>query len=197
MTINYDFNLNEEIARWATEVYIKKNPELGWWVAFTNPTAGPWKKIVAQTESGTLIEIHRFTRDGERPDLILVNDRLKLILIIEAKDYIEKLITEDQMKKSIRVVSEMSNILGQIDNKEWQARKGYRIIPGFLWMCEKSEDITKEDQIVRKSFQKLSSSSVAPLNIVILKDEDGSLANYFLYQEKIFSDLNLALDSKG
>ncbi len=84
--INYTFNSNEEIARWSTEVYLKNHVDLGWWVAFTNPTAGPWKKILALSEEGTFVEIHRFIREGERPDLILVNDKLKVVVIVEAKD---------------------------------------------------------------------------------------------------------------
>ena len=35
--------LNEEIARWAFEIIFKTNTS--WHIAFTNPTAGPWKTI--------------------------------------------------------------------------------------------------------------------------------------------------------
>ena len=35
--------VNEEIARWAFEIIFKKNDQ--WTIAFTNPTAGPWKTI--------------------------------------------------------------------------------------------------------------------------------------------------------
>jgi hypothetical protein len=41
--MNYSYNLTEEICRWSFEVHIKKLES--WWIAFTNPTAGPWKKI--------------------------------------------------------------------------------------------------------------------------------------------------------
>ena len=39
----YNFRLTEEIARWAFEIICRENPN--WYVAFTNPTAGPWKTI--------------------------------------------------------------------------------------------------------------------------------------------------------
>ena len=37
----YTFRLTEEIARWAFEVVCKNSSD--WYIAFTNPTAGPWK----------------------------------------------------------------------------------------------------------------------------------------------------------
>ena len=37
--------LNEELARWAFEIKISENSD--WEIAFTNPTAGPWKTVKA------------------------------------------------------------------------------------------------------------------------------------------------------
>jgi len=78
----YEYSINEEITRWVLEVYINNHTD-NWKIAFTNPTAGPWKKIIAPSTSK---EIYRFIREEARPDLIIVNDILSTILIIEAKD---------------------------------------------------------------------------------------------------------------
>src|SRR5581483_5500662 len=142
--INYTFNISEEIARWVTEVYVRSHKSLGWWVAFTNPIAGPWKKITALNGEGIPVEVYRFEREGERPDLILVNDEHKLIIIIEAKDYYQKLVASDQMKKSVRVIEEISSILKNCGNKHWEIRKNYRIIPSFIWFCYDSRTILDE-----------------------------------------------------
>ena len=189
--INYTYNLNEEIARWTTEVYIKKNPKLKWWVAFTNPTAGPWKKVTVPSEEGTDIEIYRFVREEERPDLILVNDNLKVVLVVEAKDYVEKLIVGDQMTKSIRVIEEMTRVLNQSENLHWKNKKNYKIIPSFLWMCKNSSNIQKECDIIQKEFiAKWNGPRQSILNIVISKDDNENLTNTFVYKNQTFKNLD-------
>lgn len=188
--INYTFNMSEEIARWVTEVYIRNKQSLGWWVAFTNPVAGPWKKITALNEAGVPVEIYRFDREEERPDLILVNDKYKLIVIIEAKDFYQKLVSIDQMKKSIRVIDDISLILKNCQSEYWIARRGYKILPSFLWFCEDSAQILLEDKIVKDAFIKYSKSDPRDLvNMVISKDSENNLNNSFVYQGKINSEL--------
>ena len=188
--INYTFNISEEIARWVTEVYVRNHQKLGWWVAFTNPIAGPWKKITALNGEGVPVEIYRFERDGERPDLVLVNDKYKLIIIIEAKDYYQKLIAVDQVTKSVRVIDDISSILRNCGNEHWVSRKDYKIIPSFLWFCEDSEKILDEDRIVGDTYAKYSKSDRKDLlNIVICRDENNNLNNNFVYQGKINKEL--------
>lgn len=96
MTRKYTFRLTEEIARWAFEVLLSKNPD--WYIAFTNPTAGPWKRVTAINERGVEGEVHRFARDEERPDLLLISDKYEVVIIIEAKDSLPKLIKDKQIK---------------------------------------------------------------------------------------------------
>lgn len=192
--INYTYNLNEEIARWATEVYIKKNPQLNWWIAFTNPTAGPWKKVTVPDDEGASVEIYRFVREEERPDLILVNDELGAILIVEAKDYVEKLIAGDQMVKSIRVIEAMTKVLNQSENLHWKKRKNYKIIPAFLWMCGSASNIQKECDLIQEKFlAKWTGPKSDILNIVISKDDKENLVNAFVYKKRIFQDLDFKL----
>ena len=83
-------NLNEEISRWAFEIIFKSNHQ--WRIAFTNPTAGPWKTIKALNAEGEEGEVYRFPLEETRPDIILYNDELEAILIIEATKYPRELL---------------------------------------------------------------------------------------------------------
>lgn len=189
--MKYSYEINEEIARWVTEVYIRNQQKNGWWIAFTNPIAGPWKKINALNGEGVPVEIYRFEREGERPDLILVNDIYKLIIIIEAKDFYQKLVVDDQMKKSVRVIVDVSKILKDCRNEYWVGRSAYKILPAFLWFTPEISNILEEDKKVRMAFDKASKiGSKNLLNIVITKNvETGDLFNNFLYKDKINKDL--------
>ena len=52
--------LNEEIARWAFEILFTDRSD--WVIAFTNPTAGPWKTIKASNEFGEIGEVSLVSR---------------------------------------------------------------------------------------------------------------------------------------
>lgn len=125
--------LNEEIARWAFEILFKSNTS--WRIAFTNPTAGPWKTIKAVSKStGEEGEVYRFILEEDRPDIIMYNDALECIIIIEAKDSLEKLLVHDQAKKSAAVVVKLANLLGsKASNPFWQGRENYKVVLGLLW----------------------------------------------------------------
>ena len=131
----YSFRLTEEIARWAFEVICNDNPD--WYIAFTNPTAGPWKTIKCTSCSGTIGEVYRFELEETRPDILLVNDKLKLVIIFEAKDSLIKLTSGTQAEKSVEVVAQLSNILiGKSESPFWGVRSNYNIITGLLWGAE-------------------------------------------------------------
>ena len=131
----YNFRLTEEIARWAFEIICKENQD--WYVAFTNPTAGPWKTIKGHDKNGNEGEVYRFELEETRPDIILVNDKLKIIIIVEAKDSIEKLTSGDQSEKSVEVVDTLTSILkGCGNNPYWHLRSTYPVITGLLWGAE-------------------------------------------------------------
>lgn len=88
------YHLTEEISRWAFEVACRE--QTSWDIAFTNPTAGPWKTIKAKGALGDLGEVYRFALEENRPDIILINDDINIIIIVEAKDSLEKLINKTQ-----------------------------------------------------------------------------------------------------
>lgn len=125
--------LNEEIARWAFEIIYKTNTS--WEIAFTNPTAGPWKTIKAPSKmTGVEGEVYRFILEEDRPDIVMFNDELETVIIIEAKDCLEKLFDRAQAIKSAAVVVKLANILGDKGtNIFWCGRENYKVVLGLLW----------------------------------------------------------------
>lgn len=151
----YTFSLTEEIARWAFEVNFDATTP--WKIAFTNPTAGPWKTIKAHDpESGAVGEVYRFELEETRPDIILYNDTLKLVLIIEAKDSLEKLIVDGQPQKSVEVVANLSTILKNLSsNKFWGKRSEYKIATGILWGAEREYTATQYKALFSKYYTQM------------------------------------------
>lgn len=125
--------LNEEIARWAFEIIYKTSAS--WKIVFTNPTAGPWKTIKAPSKTtGVEGEVYRFILEEDRPDIIMFNDDLETVIIIEAKDSLEKLLDRAQAIKSAAVVVKLAGILGDKGtNPYWRGRENYKVILGLLW----------------------------------------------------------------
>lgn len=141
-------DLNEEISRWAFEILFKSN--LHWRIAFTNPTAGPWKTIKATDSDGNVGEVYRFPLEETRPDIILYNDELEAVLIIEAKDSLNKLVAGDQADKSVEVVERLSNILSGLGNNPfWNRRAHYSTYMGILWG---SMDVLSNNEAITSVF---------------------------------------------
>jgi len=126
--------VTEEVARWVFEVHITRHAP-GWYIAFTNPTAGPWKRIMATNSDGVVGEVHRFAREETRPDLVLVNDKLSAILIVEAKGKIIGLLSSTQRLKSVAVVQDLAVILRRT-NEFWAGRQDFQVVCGLLWGAE-------------------------------------------------------------
>lgn len=140
--------LNEEIARWAFEIIFKTN--LSWKIAFTNPTAGPWKTIKAASKTtGLEGEVYRFILEEDRPDIIMYNDELETIIIFEAKDSLRKLIDSKQSRKSAEVVVKLARILAsKSGNDFWKGRENYAVILGLLWgSTEQPETENEKDRL--------------------------------------------------
>lgn len=172
-------NLNEELARWAFEIIFIKNTS--WRVAFTNPTAGPWKTIKATSKTSYKVgEVYRFLLEEDRPDIIMYNDELQLILIIEAKDNIKKLLEEDQARKSADVVVKLSNILrSNGENLFWKGREYYKVVIGLLWgSTDKPESAHNKDRLYS-------------LYKDLLKDEDVVLSTVIIGIETLYTSDNL------
>lgn len=174
----YSYRLTEEIARWAFEIICRGTSD--WYIAFTNPTAGPWKSVKSRAADGTEGEIYRFGSNEERPNIVLVNDRLGIIIIIEAKDFLENLTAGRQISKSVQVVSDMSGILhGLRNNKFWQTRWQYKIITGLLWGADYYSSMGRAADTFALYIKEISSRTgldgTAIIGIETLRDWDDSL----------------------
>lgn len=172
--------LNEEIARWAFEIIIKKNK--AWTIAFTNPTAGPWKTI----KSSSLItaeegEVYRFPLEEDRPDIIIYNDDIQLIIIFEAKDSLEKLLDIEQAKKSVNVVLKLASILkSKAKNEFWKGRENYKVILGLLWGSVNKPKTQQDKQMLYDCYYNLS------------KNKDLILFDFIIGVETLYKDEQLS-----
>jgi hypothetical protein len=139
--VDLEYRLTEEVARWAFEVQVDQRTD--WIIAFVNPTAGPWKRLMGRDAGDVPGEVHRFEREERRPDLVIVSDKRELLLIIEAKDSIDQLARPMQVEKSSSVVAELTSLLRtQSDNPFWGRRAEYTTMAGLLWAVEHSSTST-------------------------------------------------------
>lgn len=123
--------VSEEIVRWAFEVNVASEPL--WEIAFTNPTAGPWKRVLGKNESGKSGEVHRFEIDEKRPDLILYSDKYETVIIVEAKTNLQGLAHLDQVHKTSALFNRLSALLQSKDaNSYWSKRVNYKYELGLL-----------------------------------------------------------------
>ena len=179
---NISYRVSEEIVRWTLEVFLD-NAQTDWWTAFRNPTAGPWKTVTAPDMKGVYQEVYRFTRDEDRPDLIVVNDKVRRVLVIEAKDTFQRIGNEFQVEKLLRAVPTIEALLTQRSASVWRDRAGYLFWPAFLWHSRALESAVDEDtrifricEHLKADFQWLSRSTT--ISIVIV-NERGTLRPIF------------------
>lgn len=133
--MKYKFKLTEEVVRWVFEVETKKNSS-EYYIAFTNPTAGPWKKITFKNNDNIFKEVYRFESEEKRPDLVLVDDSNKKICIIEAKDYLNNLLKSNQPSKTVEVFEDMIHKFKNSQNKLLKSKSEYTMVFGLLWGCD-------------------------------------------------------------
>lgn len=162
----YNFKLTEEISRWAFEVICMKSPD--WYIAFTNPTAGPWKTIKGLNEQGIEGEVFRFELEDTRPDIILVNDKMKLVIIIEAKDSLTKLISNNQAEKSIEVVNKLSSILNnKATTPYWGVRSDYAVLTGLLWGAETASNNAEREIVFDAYYSEIKKHNKLDSRLII------------------------------
>lgn len=140
--------VTEEVARWVFEVHLREVPE--WSVAFTNPTAGPWKRVMARDAQGSMGEVHRFLREDTRPDLVLVSDVHAAVVIVEAKTRLGQLASPAQAQKTVAVVDRMGRLLRSLNsNRYWRDRTEYQILCGLLWGAETPAALASRTELAR------------------------------------------------
>lgn len=170
--ISRGYKLTEEIVRWRLEILIEDSADA--WISFTNPTAGPWKRLVGRDNSGASGEVMRFTREADRPDLVIVDDKARRIFILEAKDDAKGLCAKEQITKTVRTFNDLTASLKKISsNKYWGGRSAYDFIPGLVWGSSPAEAIADE-KLVRDSHA-ARFLGLDPVCLQIIRLESGEL----------------------
>ena len=172
-----DYNLTESICDQVVVVSTKLN---GWTEWFSNPTAGPWKRIGipgVSSLAGT-----GFEKEETRPDLILYHKSVKpKVLIIESKDKIDKLIDSanqnNQIKKTCQGVlpnmrTRLYELIKTSEDKELvQSLNSINFIPGYV--IGDSKDIQAKISELKKLHFKFIDKSVFPYFIIIIVKKSG------------------------
>ncbi len=141
-------SLSEEVVRWGFEVALQSTKD--WKIAFTNPTAGPWKKISGADPHGKVGEVHRFEIDETRPDLVIYSDRKEAVIIIEAKTELAGLLDGDQIAKTTGMYERLTSKLRSCEkNPYWQKRSAYSYNLGLLWGTDKYDETSKIESLFK------------------------------------------------
>jgi hypothetical protein len=170
----YKYKLTEEISRWSFEIKIKNTKN--YWIAFTNPTAGPWKTIISFNKDNLKGEVYRFERNEKRPDLIIVNDLLKAVIIFEAKDNLNKLQNKNQLIKSCNVTNDIVKKLSKIKNDNyWEDRYTYNYYNGLLWGAEKDTKKDLVDEVFKNYSKYLEVNKNNQIAVEVVKSDNEKL----------------------
>ena len=123
--------VTEEVARFAFEVFVQERIGGSMYVAFSNPTAGPWKTVKMRGVRGEETEVHRFGIFDQRPDLVLHAPSGNSMLVLEAKSEVEGLLSRAQMCKARDAFNSFVETAHGSANP--LLSRVSEIIPGFLW----------------------------------------------------------------
>lgn len=175
------YRMTEEVVRWRFELQLRNATD--WWIAFTNPTAGPWKRLMGRNKSGEDGEVYRFPRDEDRPDVVAVNDKLKLVMIVEAKDTAPRLGAVDQVLKSSEVVTSLTTALAGLgSNPFWGDRAKYGVVAGLLWGRSYGDDAVDVTSLFGLYRQHLR--EVPLVGFETVQQEDGQLSIHEFSENK-------------
>ena len=115
---------------------------------------------------------------------------IKIIIINEAKDDFQKLINQNQLKKSLKVLQNISRVLRDTKTKAWGERNNYKIIPSFLWAESYSAEVIKHHREINKSTSEILGTKTNSLDVVVSKTEDSSLSVRYYFGEEENQSLN-------
>jgi len=142
-----EYTINEEIVRQTLEVAFTKNAKdhEDWFICFSNPTAGPWKKI-SFYNNNHITRIGGYEKEEKRPDLIIYSRKYKLLLIIEAKDYLPELLKNaDKIKETFIKEKGKLSILPLIKDEI----SSVKIYNGLVFF---SENLDKDFEKIKKEY---------------------------------------------
>ena len=99
----------------------------------------------------------------------MYNDKINTVLIFEAKDELEKLLSAEQAKKSSEVVIKLAKILkNKSENNFWKGRENYKIILSLLWGANDKRKIDSQKNKLFDYYQELVSSSGEVFSDIII-----------------------------
>ncbi len=165
-----DFTLTESICDQAVVV---KAVSTGWQEWFSNPTAGPWKRIGIPGISS--LDGTGFEKEETRPDLVLYhNQNEPKILILESKDNIGKLIDSSnnnaQLKKTCKVFSDISIKLEKLIEKSTD-KQILKLLDSANYICGyvigDSSNLSTELEKLKKLHFKFIDKSEFPFFVII------------------------------
>ncbi len=169
MKPKFEYVITEEVVRFCFEIHLKSKSK-DWAVAFTNPTAGPWKKIFA-IEGTKKIEIGRYEREEVRPDLILLSKSLRACIIIEAKDGFGKISTDMQMQKNIAVyLKEKKRLQAAPYLRKWVLQGDTLFVNGLLWFSTSRESAEQMKTLYKRYAQQQNNDPL--LMVEVIKEGD-------------------------
>ena len=89
---------------------------------------------MAPSQTGRLGEVYRFAVNEPRPDLILVSDTHRRVVIVEAKTNISQLSNANQRSKTASMFIDLkTQLVSLTSNEYWKARCNYAFHLGLLW----------------------------------------------------------------
>jgi len=173
--------LSEEIIRWGFEILLHSRDD--WEIAFSNPTAGPWKRVMATSPANERGEVYRFAVNERRPDLVLVSDKHKRVVIVEAKTRFNQLATDNQVSKTAAMYVALRERLRSLKyNDYWEHRCDYQYHLGLLW-GPTTPDVNALNNLLRRYFKAINDTQSPIMCIAAdyVKDE----LSYTFYQNEV------------
>ena len=99
----------------------------------------------------------------------MYNDSLRVVLIFEAKDSLEKLLEKKQAEKSAAVVVKLANILhAKGTNDFWKGRENYNIILGLLWGSNNTPETNDKKENLYNYYHELVSSEASVYSDLVI-----------------------------
>ncbi|MDG6919650.1 MAG: hypothetical protein JRN62_09505 [Nitrososphaerota archaeon] len=134
-----------------------------WEEWFSNPTAGPWKKV--RIEGVGDEDQIRFEKEQDRPDLVVADRKSGLVIMLEAKDSIGSLLETAQIRKSIGVFASgfvrLDSILARHGSRLFAGTEP-KLICGYLFPTASQTDILELNRLHMQEANRIKNSRLQP-----------------------------------
>jgi len=171
LTCNRTFKLTEQVCLQCASVALQA---AGWKEWFCNPTAGPWKRIKINGVPDS--QLTRFGKKENRPDLIAYNKTHSLVLVIEAKDVLRKLVAPEQFSKTQGVFTSVRRrirqLIRQYEVLQLPSARELKILCGYLFPLQEDSRFSTTLNGLRRMHQRSGSAAEHVLFVVQRKGND-------------------------